>query len=205
MYVPHAFEERRVEVIHACIRAHPLGTLVSVGPAGLDANHIPFLVDPQPTPYGTLRAHVARANPVWRELADSPAVLAIFQGPQGYVSPSWYPAKRQHGKVVPTWNYVVVHAHGRARIIHDPLWLHALITRLTDENEVGRAEPWKVSDAPADFVASQLRAIVGIELPVEQLIGKWKASQNRGATDIEKVTAGLAAEGSAFAAVMRRS
>jgi len=204
MYLPQAFEEKRVDVLHACIRAHPLGALVTVGADGLNANHVPFVVDPEPLPFGTLRAHVARGNPAWRELTSSPDVLVIFQGAQAYVSPSWYPAKQEHGKVVPTWNYVAVHAYGAARVIHDAAWLRALVTALTSAHEAGRAEPWSVSDAPDEFVTQQLRAIVGIEIPIARLVGKWKASQNRTALEIERVTAGLAADRSEFAEVMRR-
>jgi transcriptional regulator len=205
VYVPQAFEETRVEKLHACIRAHPLAALVSMGPDGLDANHIPFLVDAGPGPCGTLRGHLARANPAWRALAESPAALAIFQGPQAYVSPSWYPGKREHGMVVPTWNYVVVHAYGRVRIIEDAQWLRALVTRLTDEHESARSQPWKVTDAPEEFVARQLRAIVGVEIPVEKLVGKWKASQNRSREDVEAVTAGLTEDRSVFVDVMPKS
>lgn len=190
-------------MLHACIRAHPFGALVSVGPDGLDANHVPFLIDPEPAPFGTLRGHVARANPAWRELTAHADTLVIFQGPHTYVTPAWYPAKREHGKVVPTWNYVVVHAYGRARVIHEAEWLQRLVTRLTNEHEANRAEPWKVSDAPEDFVAKQLRAIVGIEVPLARLVGKWKASQNRSQVEIESVRSGLKADGNAFAAVMQ--
>lgn len=204
MYLPQAFEERRVEVLHAFIRAHPLGALVTVGAGGLNANHVPFVVDPEPLPFGTLRAHVARGNAAWRELANAPDTLVIFQGPHAYVSPSWYPAKQEHGKVVPTWNYVVVHAYGAVKVIHDAAWLRDLVTSLTRLHEAGRAEPWSVSDAPDAFVTQQLRAIVGIEIPVARLLGKWKASQNRTPLEIERVTAGLAADGSAFADIMRR-
>jgi transcriptional regulator len=204
MYLPKAFEETRVDVLHACIRSHPLGALVTVGASGLNANHVPFMVDPEPAPFGTLRAHVARGNPAWRELASTPDALVIFQGPQAYVSPSWYPGKQEHGKVVPTWNYVAVHAYGAARVVHDAAWLRDLVTSLTKEHEAGRVEPWSVSDAPDEFVAQQMRAIVGIEIPIARLQGKWKASQNRAPLDIERVTEGLAGDGSAFADVMRR-
>jgi transcriptional regulator len=204
VYLPQAFEEKRVDVIHACIRAHPLGALVTVGAQGLNANHVPFLVDPEPAPFGTLRAHVARGNSAWRDLASAPDALVIFQGPQGYVSPSWYPGKAEHGKVVPTWNYVVVHAYGAARVVHDAAWLRNLVGDLTREHEAERAQPWSVSDAPDEFVAQQMRAIVGIEIPIARLMGKWKASQNRTPLEIERVTEGLTTDGSAFAEVMRR-
>jgi transcriptional regulator len=151
-----------------------------------------------------LRAHVARGNSAWRELTNEPETLVIFQGPNAYVSPSWYPGKQEHGKVVPTWNYVAVHAYGTARVIHDAAWLRQLVTSLTREHEAGRAEPWSVSDAPDEFVTQQMRAIVGIEIPIARLVGKWKASQNRTPHEMERVTEGLSADGSGFADIMRR-
>lgn len=193
MYLPKHFEETRVPVLHALIRAHPLGALVTHGPSGLEANHIPFEIDPEPAPFGTLRGHVARANPVWREGTGD--ALVIFQGPQTYVSPSWYPSKQDGGKVVPTWNYAVVHAYGSLRTIDDRAWLRAFVEKLTDRHEAGRAEPWQVSDAPADYVDKLVSAIVGIEVPLARLVGKWKASQNRAAADRAGVAAGLEAEG----------
>jgi transcriptional regulator len=191
MYLPSHFEESRVEVLHRLMREHPLGTLVTLGNGGLNANHIPFELDPDPAPFGTLRAHVARANPVWRELSGSVEPLVVFQGAHHYVTPSWYPTKRETGKVVPTFNYLVVHAYGRAQAIEDAVWLRALVGRLTDRFEGNRETPWKVEDAPADFIAAQLKAIVGIEVPVARLIGKWKASQNRPAADSAGVVEGL--------------
>ncbi|MCX7961038.1 MAG: FMN-binding negative transcriptional regulator [Burkholderiales bacterium] len=202
MYLPDHFAETRVAVLHALIRAFPLGTLVTLGPEGPEANHIPFELDPAPAPFGTLRAHVARANPLWRGLSREPRALAIFQGPQAYVSPSWYPSKREHGKVVPTWNYAVVHARGTLRAIEDRAWLRALVERLTDRHEAGRAAPWTVGDAPADYVERMLEAIVGVELTVTSLAGKWKASQNRTAADRAGVVDGLRGEGSDAAAAM---
>jgi transcriptional regulator len=202
MYLPKHFEETRVEVLHELIRAHPLGALVTLGADGLDANHIPFEVDPDPAPLGTLRGHVARANPVWRELARGAEALAIFQGPQTYVSPSWYPSKQEGGKVVPTWNYAVVHAYGTPRAVDDAAWLRAFVEKLTDRHEAGRATPWKVTDAPADYVDKMVTAIVGIELPVARLLGKWKVSQNRPARDREGVVAGLQQRGGDVSAAM---
>lgn len=197
MYNPPHFTETRPAVLHALLAAHPLGTLVTLGSTGLDANHLPFAFDPTPTaaaPHGTLFAHVARANPLWHDHSAATEALVIFSGPQSYVTPSWYVAsKPAHGKVVPTWNYCVVHAHGPLRIHHDPVWLHALVTRLTAHHESARSAPWAVADAPADFIAQQLAAIVGIEIPVTRLVGKWKVSQNRPAADRAGVTAGLAA------------
>jgi transcriptional regulator len=200
MYLPKHFAETRIEVLHALVRAHPLGALVTLGAGGLEANHIPFEIDPDPAPFGTLRAHVARANPVWRDGAGD--ALVIFQGPALYVTPSWYPSKREGGKVVPTWNYVVVHAYGVLRAIDDATWLRAFVTRLTDRHEGRRAAPWKVTDAPADYVDKMLTAIVGIELPVARLAGKWKVSQNRPAADRAGVVAGLEADGDDAARAM---
>jgi transcriptional regulator len=191
MYLPSHFEETRVEVLHQLIRSHPLGALVTVDAGGLNANHIPFEIDPDPAPFGTLRAHVARANPVWREFSKDVAPLVIFQGPQTYITPSWYETKKETGKVVPTFNYVVVHAYGSMRVFEDPAWLRKFVTGLTDRFEASRAKPWAVSDAPEDFVTMQLRAIVGIEIQLARLIGKWKASQNRPAADQKGVVAGL--------------
>lgn len=200
MYLPKHFEETRVDVLHGLIRAHPLGALVTAGAGGLEANHVPFEIDPDPAPFGTLRAHVARANPVWRDGAGD--ALVLFQGPEIYVTPSWYPTKRESGKVVPTWNYVAVHAYGRLRAIDDPAWLRAFVTRLTDRHEARRAAPWKVSDAPGDYVDQLLAAIVGIELPVARLLGKWKVSQNRPAADRAGVVAGLEGDGGDAARAM---
>ena len=194
MYLPKHFEETRVEVMHALMAAHPLGLLVSTGAEGLQANSIPFMVDPSPAPNGTLIAHVARANPLWREAAGTP-VLVIFQGPQAYVSPSGYASKAEHGKVVPTWNYIMVQARGRLRAIDDAAHLHALVSRLTATHEAGRDKPWAVEDAPRDYIDATLKAIVGIEIEIEALAGKWKVSQNRSTADRQGVARMLAAEG----------
>ena len=204
MYLPKHFEETRTEVMHELLRAHPLGLLITLSGGELQANSIPFMIDAARGPHGTLVAHVARANPLWREAALTP-VLAVFQGPQAYVSPSGYASKAEHGKVVPTWNYVMVQARGRLRAIEDPQELHALVSRLTDTHERRRAAPWAVSDAPADYVEATLRAIVGIEIPIESLSGKWKVSQNRSAADREGVARLLEREpgGAAMAAQVR--
>ena len=204
MYLPRHFEETRVEVLHALIREHPLGTLVTLGADGLSANHIPIEVDPEPAPFGTLRGHVARANPVWRDSVADVAALVVFQGPSTYVSPSWYPSKRETGKVVPTYNYVVVHAYGHLRSIEDPVWLRHLVERLTARFEADRAEPWQVADAPASFIDAQLRAIVGLEIPITRLLGKWKVSQNRSAPDRAGVVHGLRASVDSDAATIAR-
>lgn len=191
MYLPSHFEERRPEVLRVLIERHPLGTLVTTGPGGLEANHIPFLYDPEPGPHGTLLAHVARGNPVWRETGAGAEALVVFQGPQAYISPSMYPTKKEHGRAVPTWNYMVVHAHGRLRAIEDPAWLRALLERLTARHEAGRPEPWSLSDAPGDYLEKMMQAIVGIEIPVSRIVGKWKVSQNQPAENRAGVVAGL--------------
>ena len=202
MYLPSHFEETRVEVLHQLIRSHPLGALVTFGADGLNANHIPFEFDPDPAPLGTLRAHVARANPVWREFSGEVEPLVIFQGPQIYITPSWYQTKKETGKVVPTFNYIVVHAYGAMRAIEDVDWLRKFVGGLTDRFEASRAQPWAVTDAPEDFVATHLRAIVGIEISVTRLIGKWKTSQNRPALDQQGIVAGLRESDDAVARAM---
>jgi transcriptional regulator len=191
MYVPAHFEETRLEVLHDLVRNHPLATLVTLDRAGLNANHIPMELDPEPHSLGTLRGHVSRANPMWRDFSSDVEALAIFQGPEIYITPSWYQTKQESGKVVPTWNYAVVHAYGPLRIVEDPGWLRALVGRLTDRHEAERAEPWEVADAPNEYIEGQLRGIVGIEIPVERLIGKWKVSQNRPEVDRQGVSRGL--------------
>jgi len=195
MYDVNAFREDRIEVLHALMRAHPLAMLVTATGQGLEANHLPLLIDPEPAPVGTLRGHVARANPVWRTFDGAVDALAVFQGPQGYITPSWYPSKREHGKVVPTWNYVVVHAYGPLKVIDDADWLRRLVTRLTDSHESPREQPWRVTDAPAPYVDAMLKAIIGIEIPLCRLQGKWKMSQNRLPQDRDGVIQGLEAQG----------
>jgi transcriptional regulator len=194
MYLPSHFEETRVDVLHRLIEERPLGTLVTRTPDGLEANHLPFEIDRQPPPFGTLRGHVARANPQWRSAAPGVEALVIFHGPDGYVSPGLYPSKRETGQVVPTWNYVVAHAVGPLRVVDDPAWLRGLVGRLTDRHERGRREPWKLGDAPADFIDAMLRAIVGLEMPILRLTGKWKLSQNRPPGDRAGVAEGLERE-----------
>lgn len=191
MYLPKHFEETKVDVLHQLIRAHPLGTWVVSDQQGLVVNHVPFMILPSDDGRGTLLGHVARANPVWQKLDGDHHGVVIFQGPQTYISPSWYPRKQLDGKVVPTWNYAVVHAHGRARAIQDKQALLKLVTRLTNTHEAALPAPWQVSDAPSDYVDGQLGAIVGIEIPISQLTGKWKNSQNRTPADRAGVVAGL--------------
>jgi transcriptional regulator len=191
MYVPPHFAESRVEVLHELIRGRPLGGFVTLGAEGLSANHVPFEIVPEPQLFGSLRCHVARANPVWRDFTPDCEALVIFTGPSTYVSPSWYPTKNQSGEVVPTYNYLVAHAYGPPKIIHDAEWLRGLVTRLTHRFESGREAPWQVRDAPAAFIEKQLGAIVGIEIPITKLIGKWKVSQNRPPQDREGVARAL--------------
>lgn len=184
MYLPAHFEESRREVLDALIDAQTFGSLVTHGPNGLDANHLPFEYDAARGPLGTLRAHVARANPVWREAATAPDALVIFQGPAAYISPSWYPSKHETHRQVPTWNYIVVHAHGRIVVHDDEAFLRGLVGRLTRKMEAGEPTPWKMGDAPADYLTQMLGAIVGIEIEVTKLTGKWKLSQNKTPADI---------------------
>jgi len=195
MYNPATFREDRVEVMHALIRAHPLALLVTHGGSGLAASPIPFLVYPEEGASGTLRAHIARANPHWKELAGATECLVVFQGAAGYVTPSWYATKAATHKVVPTWNYATVHAWGTPSVVDDAGWLARQLADLTRGQEQRRPRPWAVADAPADFIATQMKAIVGIEIPIARLEGKWKMSQNRDDADRAGVVAGLRAEG----------
>jgi transcriptional regulator len=182
MYLPKHFAETDLDTLHALIRANPLATLVLHGPDGLDANHVPLQLDPDAGPNGTLRGHIARANPLVRHGAQE-EILVIFQGVHSYVSPSGYATKAEHGRVVPTWNYTAVHAYGRLQLIDDADWLLTQLTTLTAEHEAPLAQPWAVGDAPADYIEKMLGAVVGIEIPIERLIGKWKVSQNQPAVN----------------------
>jgi transcriptional regulator len=182
MYLPKHFAEPRIEVMHELMRAYPLATLVTFSSSGLDANHIPLQLVADATPFGTLQGHVARANPLWKnagEGGEAGDVLLIFQGPDAYISPSWYPSKKETGKAVPTWNYAVVHAHGTLRVIDDAGWVRAQIETLTTQHEAALPHPWQVSDAPQDYVEKMVSAIVGIEIIITRLTGKWKVSQNQ--------------------------
>ena len=190
MYLPPHFEQQDRVALQALMREHPLAALVASGPDGLTADHVPLEFDATAGEHGTLVGHVARANPLWQAAAGKP-VLAIFRGPQAYVSPSWYPSKAGTHKVVPTWNYAVVHAHGVLEAVDNAPWLRELVGRLTDRHEAPRPAPWSVGDAPADYVQTMLRAIVGIRIPIERLVGKWKVSQNRSQADREGVAQGL--------------
>jgi transcriptional regulator len=191
MYQPPAFREDRIEVQHDLIRTYPLGLLITAGPGGLMANSIPFLVEPGASEKGTLRGHLARANPQWRELAAAAECLVVFQGPQEYITPSWYATKRETGKVVPTWNYVTVHAWGRPSVTEAEDWLRRQIADLTRSRELARATPWDVADAPESFIAAQAKGIVGLEIAIARIEGKWKVSQNRPEADRAGVVAGL--------------
>jgi len=195
MYTPASFREERPDVLHGLITAHPLGALVHQDEHGLTADHLPFeIAAPTPeAPFGTLRAHVARANPVWKTAGAQQEVLVIFQGPHAYITPAWYAEKQESGKVVPTYNYALVHAHGPLRVIDERDWLLDLVTRLTSQHEAQHARPWAVSDAPADYIDKLLKAIVGIEIPLTRLTGKWKLGQNRSQQDQSRMAAGLAA------------
>jgi len=197
MYQPPHFVETRAEVLHGLIRAHPLGLLISTGLEGPVADAVPFLLDETVGLHGRLKAHVARANPHWRSLADNPdqTVLVVFQGADAYITPSWYAAKREHGKVVPTWNYAMVQVRGRVTVRDDADWLAAQIDTLTRSHEAERAHPWAVADAPEPFVAAQMRAIVGLEIDITEIAGKWKVSQNRPVPDRVGVAEGLEADG----------
>ncbi len=195
MYLPPHFREDRLDVQHALVRARPLGTLVTAGPGGLVANHVPFLLYADEGPLGTLRAHLARANPQLGELGTVAECLAIFHGEEDYISPGWYATKRETGKVVPTWNFVTVHAWGAPRVIDDAAWLRRQVGDLTDAHEARQPAPWRVDDAPADYLATMLKGIVGIEIPIARIEGKWKMSQNRSDADRAGVRAGLRAQG----------
>ncbi|HEX5804207.1 MAG TPA: FMN-binding negative transcriptional regulator [Azospira sp.] len=202
MYCPAHFEESRPEVLQALIQARPLATLVTIGDGGLAADHLPLTLEIAADGTMQLRGHVARANPMWRSLRGGADALAIFQGAASYISPSWYPGKREHGKAVPTWNYVTVHAHGRLRAIDDTDWLRRQVDALTRRQESGFAEPWAVTDAPADYIEKMLGAIVGVELTIGALCGKWKTSQNQPAANRNGAAQGLRALGGDEAVAM---
>ncbi|KAF2389239.1 FMN-binding negative transcriptional regulator [Pseudomonas frederiksbergensis] len=193
MYTPSSFAIDDLQDLHQQILATRLAMLVTHGEQGLQASHIPLLLDAEQGPNGTLYGHLAKANPQWKELQNSAEALVIFAGADAYVSPGFYPAKAEHGKVVPTWNYVAVHAYGVAEVFTDADRLRNLVSALTDRHEADRTQPWKVADAPADYIDGMLRAIVGFALPIERLQGKRKLSQNRSAADIAGVREGLAA------------
>ena len=194
MYRPSAFREDRLETLHALIEAHPLATLVTAGSDGLNANLLPFTLAADRGDKGVLRAHLAKGNDQVAALREGREALVIFQGAEAYITPSWYVSKAEHGKVVPTWNYVVVQAWGTSRVIDDPAWLRIQIDELTRKQERDRSEPWNVTDAPESFVQSQIKGITGLEIEVSRIEGKWKVSQNRPEKDRDSVVQGLRTE-----------
>lgn len=191
MYLPTYHRMPDLEAAYALLQAFPLGAWVCQTPDGLVANHIPFVHDRSRGPCGTLIGHVSRANPVWRELRGGAPSVVMIQGPQAYITPGWYPGKAAHGKVVPSWNYVVAHAHGTARAVEDPVWLRDMLERLTAQQEAGQPSPWRPADAPPDYIDRLLRAIVGIEIPIDRLEGKNKLGQDEELPDRLGAVAGL--------------
>ena len=191
MYQPPHFREDDLGTQHALIRAYPLGMLITSGNSGLLANPVPFHLDGEASDKGVLRLHLARANSQWKDIRDGASVLAVFQGADSYVTPSWYQTKQETGKVVPTWNYTIVQARGPARIVEDAGWLLAQIEAITSQHESSRPMPWSVNDAPDDFISAQLKGIVGVEIEISEIEGKWKVSQNRPVGDREGVASGL--------------
>ena len=204
MYQPAQFAEHRPDEWHRLIREHPLGMLVTATAAGLEAEHLPFVLEAERGPAGTLLAHVARANPVWRAVGEGDAVMVVFRGVQGYISPSWYPSKHEHHRHVPTWNYEVVHVHGRIRVLDDTNAVRGAVAKLTRQSEAGQPVPWKMGDAPTDYLASELAQIVAIEIAIERIEGKRKLSQNRDERDFRNVVETLEQRGElALAEAMR--
>lgn len=193
MYIPSAFNEDDVATLHRQIEGTRLAVLVTFGSRGLQANHVPLLFNPDQGPNGTLHGHLSKANPQWREMEAGAEALVIFPGPDAYVSPSFYPSKAEHGQAVPTWNYLAIHAYGIPEVFHDSDRLRELVSTLTAKHEAGRPQPWTLEDAPAEYIAKMLNAIVGFTIPISRLEGKRKLTQNRSAADIAGVQAGLAA------------
>ncbi|UNP88994.1 FMN-binding negative transcriptional regulator [Aeromonas encheleia] len=206
MYLPSHFAVTEPEALHELMRAHPLGALITCGELGLDANHLPFEFDAGEGEHGVLRAHVARNNPLWQEVKEGDEVLVIFKAVDGYVSPSWYPSKQAHHQQVPTWNYAVVHAHGRIRVRDDARFVRRLLASLTRVHEAAEPAPWKMADAPRDYIEAMVQAVVGIEIEVSQLVGKFKLSQNKEEGDRLGAVDALQAKGqTALAAAMQQS
>jgi transcriptional regulator len=204
MYIPEHFKQENPEELRALMAEYPLAALISSGPEGITANHIPLLFDPNPAPLGTLRGHLARGNPQWKHFPAD--ILAIFQGPQAYISPNWYPTKLEHGRVVPTWNYAAVHVWGEVSIHPEPDWLRAFLDKLTATNEASQLKPWMPSDAPGAYIDGLLKGIVGIEIAVTRIEGKWKTSQNQPEANRKGAADGLEAQsgpGNAMAALIR--
>jgi transcriptional regulator len=206
MYIPKANEETRIPVLHELMEAQPFCSLITMGSSGLFATHIPMVLEKQGEPFGLLKGHVSRANRQWRDFSPEIEALAIFSGPQHYISPSWYPEKRETRKVVPTWNYAVVHAYGHLKVIENTDWLLAHLESLVNIHEADFPAPWKISDAPADYIESLTKGIVGLELAIQRIEGKWKASQNHSEAHRESVVKGLddlnTAESQAMKALM---
>ena len=204
MYRPSLFQEDRIDVMHDLMRSFPFASIVTISRSGIEANHLPLVLKDNGelkgdgTDPGALHGHVARENPLWQTAAEE--VLVIFQGPHHYITPSWYPSKQEHGNVVPTWNYAVVHAYGSLHAHDDPMWLRAHLGELVAQQEDGRDEPWAIEDAPDDYIANMLKGIVGFEVVIDRLEGKWKVSQNRGETDRAGVISGLKSEGTSHSA-----
>jgi transcriptional regulator len=203
MYIPKANEEKRIEVLHDLIESHPLASLVTMGQSGLFASHLPMVLERGTGTHGLLKGHLSRANKQWRDFLPAVEALAIFSGPEHYITPSWYVEKEETGKVVPTWNYAVVHVYGSLKAIEDPAWLIEHLNALTTVHESTLPAPWQVSDAPADYVKSLLNGIVGLELPIERIEGKWKASQNRSERDRTGIIEGLEELGTAESLAMK--
>jgi transcriptional regulator len=199
MYTPKHFEEPRIEVLHELMRKHALATLVVKGSAGLDANHIPLHLDESPRPFGTLRGHVSRSNPVWKSFDPNVPALAVFSGPDAYITPNFYATKRETGQGVPTWNYVVAHAHGPLRAIEDPFWLRSHVQELTRQHESSAPNPWSPEDAPVEYIDRLLKGIVGLEMVIDRIEGKWKVSQNQPEVNRRGVIEGLQRRGDEMA------
>jgi transcriptional regulator len=197
MYIPAHFRIQNPQDLHAILRDHPLGALVTAGPEGLDANHIPFEFDPSQGAHGLLTAHVARANPVWQQCQQGADVLVIFRGNESYISPNWYPSKHETHRQVPTWNYEVVHVHGRLTVMDEEKFVRRVVARLTREHEAAEPRPWKMGDSPPEYIAQMLKAVVGIQVEIQRIEGKAKLSQNREARDRLNAADTLLAKGAA--------
>ncbi|OYU88308.1 MAG: transcriptional regulator [Bradyrhizobiaceae bacterium PARB1] len=195
MYVPAHFDESRADVLHALIEKNPLGVLVTNGKSGLDANHIPFELDRSQGAFGILHSHVARANPLWQDVTDGDEVLVVFRAADAYISPNWYPSKHEFHKQVPTWNYMVAHAHGRVTIRDDERYVRGMVAKLTRRHEATEAKPWKMTDSVKEYIDMMLKAIVGVEIEITRLVGKFKVGQNREVRDIRAAGEALARNG----------
>ena len=196
MYVPSHFDESRPEQLHALIARHPLGVLVTRGASGLDANHLPFEMEPRADSLGILHTHVARSNPVWRDIESGDEVLVVFRGPDAYISPNWYPSKPEHHRQVPTWNYMVAHAHGVVTVHEDERYIRGVVGRLSKQHEASQTRPWRISDSSQAFIAEMLTAIIGLEITITRLVGKFKLSQNKEMRDALGAAHALKAQGS---------